>query len=210
MHRSSLRLLGAGLAVVIALFAGSQVLIPGIVEGDAEERLTAGGGSAEVEISAFPALGLVLGGRGDRIEVRGTDIPVDLLEVEDPLERLDGFADVDVRLERLSAGPLEAGTFTLTRSGRDSAFRMHVDGQMTPEGAARYAGEQVAGPLGGLIGDLTGVLPFGNEPLPVQIDAALVRADGGDVRITDGGGSVAGIPLGPFTELLVEAVAARL
>jgi hypothetical protein len=37
-----------------------------------------------------------------------------------------------------------------------------------------------------------------------------VRGDGGDVRITDGGGSVAGIPLGPFTELLVEAVAARL
>ena len=210
MHRSWIRLLGVAVAVLIAVLALSQVLIPGIVEGDAEDRLTAGGGTADVEISAFPALGLIIGGRGGSIEVRGSDIPVDLIQEKDPLERLDGFADVDVRLERLSAGPLEAGTFTLTRSGRDSAFRMHVDGQMTPEGAARYAGEQVAGPLGGLIGDLAGVLPFGSAPLPVQIDAAVVRADGGDVRITDGGGSVAGIPLGPFSELLVEAVAARL
>lgn len=210
MHRSSLRLLGAGLAVVIALFAGGQVLIPGIVEGDAEERLTAGGGSAEVEISAVPALGLLFG-RGGSIKVRGADIPVDLLDADDPLERLDGFASVDVKLERLTAGPLEDATFELRRSSdRDAGFSMSVVGRMTPEGAARYAGEQVAGPLGGLIGDLTGVLPFGNEPLPVEIEAIVVRAEGGDVRITDGGGSIAGIPLGPFTELLVEAVAARL
>jgi hypothetical protein len=210
MRRSTIRLLGVGTAVLIALLALSQVVIPGLVEGDAEERLTERGGSADVEISAFPALGLLIGGRGGSIEVRGADIPVDLLDEDDPLERLDGFADVDVRIENLSAGPLEAGTFTLTRNGRDSTFRMHVDGRMTPEGAARYAGEQVAGPLGGLIGDLTGVMPFADEPLPVRIDAMLVKADDGGVRITSGGGSVAGIPLGPFSELLVEAVAARL
>ena len=210
MRRSTMRLLGIAAAVLIAAFAISKVVIPGIVEGEAEDRLTAAGGTADVEISAFPALTLVIGGRGGSIEVRGADIPVDLIEEKDPLERLDDFADVDVRLERLTAGPLEAGTFILTRKGRDNAFRLHVDGQMTPEGAARYAGEQVAGPLGGLIGDLAGVLPFGSSPLPVEIDAAVVRADDGDVRITDGGGSVAGIPLGPFSELLVEAVAARL
>ena len=210
MRRSSLRLLGVGLAVVIAILAGSQVLIPGIVARNVEDRLLAEGGSATVEIDAVPALGLLFG-RGGSITVRGADIPVDLLDADDPLERLDGFASVDVRLERLTAGPLEEATFELHRSDdRDAAFSMNVVGQMTPEGVARYAGEQVAGPLGGLIGNLTGVLPFGNEPLPVEIEAFVVRAEDGDVRITDGGGSIAGIPLGPFSELLVEAVAARL
>lgn len=209
MPRLGIRLLGVAFAVLVALLAASQVLLPGIVAGDAEDSLTSRGGSADVEISAFPALGLVIGGRGGSIKVRGSDIPVDLLDTENALDRLDGFEDVDVRLERLSAGPLQAGTFTLTRSRRDDAFRMRVVGQMTPEGAARYAGEQFAGPLGGLVGDLAGLFPFGSQPLPVEIDAALV-AGGGGVRITAGGGSVAGIPLGPFAELLAEAVAARL
>lgn len=212
MRRSWIRLLGVAVALLLALLAASQVILPGVIEGRVESRLTAGGGSAHVEISAFPALGLLLGGRGDGIEVRGSDIPVDLLRARSgALDRLDGFADVDVRLERLRAGPLRAGSFVLRRHGRGAAYRMLATAEVAPAELARYAGRQLGGPLGGLVGDLAGgVLPFGDAPVPVELDAALVAARDGRVRVTDGGGSLAGLPLGPLAELLVEAVAARL
>ena len=207
-----MRLLAGAVALVALLLLASQLILPGVVAGKIEDRLTAHGGTAHVEISAFPAVGLLFD-RGDRIEVRGSGVRLDLRgQPRDALDRLDGFGDVDVRLDRLTAGPLEHGRLGLSRSGgRDSAFGLTVSGEVTPAGLARYAGRELGGPLGGLVGDLAGgVLPFGDEQLPVNLDAALVRARDGGVRITDGGGSVAGVPLGPLAELIVEALAARL
>jgi len=91
-------------AVVIAVVAlGSQIAIPAYVSSKVEDRLTANGGSAHVEVRATPAVRLIDGG-GDRIKIRGKDLRFVLpTQNADVFDRLDGFDEVDAELTALLA-----------------------------------------------------------------------------------------------------------
>ena len=103
-------------ALVILVGAIGQLVLPPLTAGRMEDRLTEGGGSAMVSTEAFPAARLLFGD-GDRIEVRGSGLDLELAEESDAFERLDEFDDVDVRLDASRAGPLEVDSFELSRSG---------------------------------------------------------------------------------------------
>src|SRR5687768_5971236 len=82
-------LIGVVAALVVALVA-IQLILPGRVESDVEARLTEGGGEAAVEIEALPAARLIWGD-GDRIEVTGSDLGLEVENDTAVLDRLDGF-----------------------------------------------------------------------------------------------------------------------
>ncbi|HEX6115750.1 MAG TPA: hypothetical protein VFY99_01530 [Solirubrobacterales bacterium] len=196
----------AGLAV-LALVA-LQLFLPGRVASDIEGRLTEGGGEASADVEALPAVRL-LWSDGDRIEVSGSDL---VLQVEDDVEvldRLDGFDQVDVSLERVEAGPFQVETFELRRAG-EGAYTMRSDATASGTELLEFGADEL-GPLGGPIAGFLG------ERAPdevkgefaVELDAQLV-SDGGRIEITEGGGTVAGYDVGPFAELITAAVVSRL
>jgi hypothetical protein len=202
----------AGILVTLALLAvAGQVALPRYIAGRAEDRLEEGGGSSDVSLSAIPALTL-LGGRGRSIEVSGSGLVFDLDDQpEQPFERLDGFERVDVSLDRLEAGPLEVDRFELNRDGRDEDYRLMVEATTTPRELASELGAQAGGALGGLVGSLaTGILPEGGRtPVPLELSATVDSVDGRP-DVVEATGSVAGLPAGPLTELVVGAVLDRL
>jgi len=74
----------------------------------------------------------------------------------------------------------------------------------------RFLGSQAGGPLGGLFGGVAGgSLPGGGAEVPLELDAVVTSRDG-DVEVRRARGSVAGLPAGPLTALVVAAVADRL
>ena len=197
--------------VVIALLAlGSQLAIPAYVSSQAEDRLTENGGTAHVEVSAFPAVRLI-NGDGDRIEITGKDLRFDFPSPEtDAFDRLDGFDEVDAVLTNVAAGPFRVQRFELKRGNGEKAYRMVMQASSTPDELTRYAGEQVGGPLGGLFGRFgSGLLPFGDDEIPVRIDAR-VRSNDGRAVVVQASGDVLGLDAGPLAEALAGTVAGQL
>lgn len=198
-----------GFAVVLLVLLATQLLVPAYLERRAENRLTEGGGEAKVDIDALPALRLLFN-KGKRIEVRGErlDIPLEG-ERGRVFDDLDRFAEADVRLDELSAGPLRITRFTLARNGHDVPYNLAVDATVTVAELSDYAGQQF-GPLAGLLGRIgSALLPGSNAPIPVKLDASVSSEDGeAVVRTVDG--TVAGLPADPLVAALAEAIAARL
>ena len=197
--------------VGIALLAlGSQLAIPAYVSSQVEDRLTENGGTAHAEVHAFPAVGLI-GGNGDSIEITGRDLRFDFPAANtDAFDRLDGFDEVDAVLTNVTAGPFRVERFELRRGDGENAYRMVMRASSTPDELAQYAGGQIGGPLGSLFGRFSsGVLPWGDDPVPVSIDAR-VRSDNGRAVVVQADGDVLGLPAGPLAEALAGAVAARL
>lgn len=195
--------------VVLAVIA--QLALPAYVAGQVEERLERGGGSADVSLGALPAVTL-LGGRGGSIEARGSGLAFDLGEREEqPFELLDGFAEVDVAFDDIQAGVLAVERFELRREGRGADYALTVRATTTPRELAREIGSAAGGELGGLFGSLAmGILPGGGAvAVPLEL-AATVRSVAGRPQVTAATGSVAGVPAGPLTELVVGAVLGRL
>ena len=207
-----MRRFGAGILVTLLVLAAlAQLLLPRYLAGRVEDRLEEGGGSAEVSLGAFPAVTLV-GGRGGSIEVTGSGLSFDLEDRrEDPFRRLDGFSQVDVRLDRVEAGPLSLESFALDRDRRDEPYRLDVDATTTPRELASELGNEAGGTLGGLLGSLgAGLLPgAGRAEVPLRLTAT-VASDDGRPRVIEATGSVAGVPAGPLTEVVVGAVLDRL
>src|SRR4051794_41203534 len=88
------RKLGIVVLVLLALLGISQLVIPLIAEHRIQDRLTAGGGSADVSLSAFPAVRLLFGD-GSRIAVNGQGL--DLMaegESGEGFSNLDGYDNV--------------------------------------------------------------------------------------------------------------------
>jgi hypothetical protein len=202
-------LLFAAAAIVLLLIA-SQLFVPPYLEHRAEKRLTEKGGHADVTIEAFPALRLLLDD-GHRIKVRGDGLHVDLLgpgggRVFDELDRFD---QADVQLSRMSAGPFAVRHVSLTRSSSSKPYSLVVSASVTARALSSYAGDQLAGPLGGLVGRLAGgAVPFSSEPIPVEVDAE-VRSRDGRPEIVSVDGSVAGLSAGPLAAALAGAIAGR-
>ena len=174
-------------------------MLPRLAASRAEERLTRDGGSAQVEVDAIPALRLLLKD-GDLLRVRAREVELPLAELDrDVLGDLDGFDEVDVELSDSSAGPMQLESVTLERAAGARAYRTAIRGSVDALGAATFVG----GPLAGLA---AAAMPFGDEPLPIDLEAT-IRSDDGRPRAVVVHGSIAGVPAGPLVEALAVAIA---
>lgn len=194
------------LALVVALGALGQLLLPGYTANRIEDRLTEGGDSALVSVDAFPAARLLFGD-GDRLEVRGSGLELDLTRDTDVFERLDGYHDVDVRLEDFRAGPFEVASFELTRAG-SSTYRLASTSVATPGAIAGYGASELGVPLAPLLGYYAGRVPGATQPVPIELNMEIESEDGRIV--VSGGGTVAGFPTGPLARMLTQAIVLRL
>jgi hypothetical protein len=200
-------LIGVAAALVVALLA-IQLILPGRVASDIETRLTEGGGEASAEVEALPALRL-LWADGDRIEVTGADLELQVEDDVEVMDRLDGFDQVDVALERVQAGPFDVESFELRRQG-DGAYTLRSDATTSGTDLLEF-GAQELGPIGGSVaGFLSEQAPDeADEEVAVALDAQLVSEDG-RIAITEGGGTVEGYDVGPLAEIITAAVVSRL
>lgn len=208
MDRRLLYLL-IGVAVVLLALVATQVLVPSYLERRAENRLTEGGGEARVDIDALPAMRLLFN-KGERIEVRGErlDLPLEA-ERGRVFDDLDRFREADVRLDRMTAGPLRITRFTLVRTDHGRPYQLGVSATATVSELSDYAGQQL-GPLGGVLGRIgSALLPGSTAPIPVELDAS-VSSENGEVVVRTVNGTVAGLPADPIVAALAEAIAARL
>jgi hypothetical protein len=204
------RLLLLLLGVLAVLAVASQFALPILAERQVENRLEEGGGDASAEIDALPALRLLFDD-GDRIQARGEGLALDVTRRQRVMERLDGFDSVDLALSEFSVGPFELDSFVMTRGEGETGYESAFSGQASPREVAAFVGSQAGGALGGILGDLAaGSLPGGGDtPVPFRLRADVESRDG-QVEVTGTTGSVAGLPAGPFAELVVELVVRRL
>ena len=201
-----MRRFAIGLAVgVVALLVLSQLLLPPFLEERVAGRLTEDGGSADVSLSAFPAVRL-LWGDGERFQVRARDLTFVPGRGEQVFNRLDGFEEVRVEISGLEVEGVDASRFTLTRLRSGDPYRLSMRGQITGREAIELIGSEAAGPLGGIAGGLAGsALPGAGTELPLTVDADLASR-GGRAEVARTDATVAGLPAGPIAELVVGAV----
>jgi hypothetical protein len=205
MRRIVLVLLGA----LALLLVGSQLVIPRIAEGEAEDRLERRGGKADVSVSAFPAVRLLFDD-GDKITVRGSGLRLDPDSEADSLTRMDGFDEVSVELEDFTAGPMHARTFRMKRAEGDEDYRTRTTGTTSAAEVGSFLGSQAGGAFGGLLGSLAGgSLPGGGAQVPVEVDAVIASRKG-EVQVQSATGTVAGVPADPLIQIVVGAVAASI
>jgi hypothetical protein len=195
------------LAVLVALAVVSQLLIPPLAEHRIENRLTDGGGAAEVSLEAFPAARLLFGD-GKQLSVNGSGLDLALQQQANVFDSLDGFDQVDISIDRFRAGPFHMRALELTRDGSAATYHFVTRGSATAGAIASYGASRlglVGGPLLGAIA--AGVT--GNRPFPINLDMQL-RSDSGRIVVVSGGGSVAGFPTGPLAELITAAIVVQL
>ena len=198
------------IATLLILLVALQLILPSVIEGKVEKRLEQGGGDAKVSVSALPAVTL-LRGRGRSIDITGSGLTYDLgKRDEKPLERLDGFGRVEVDLRNLNAGSVRLDSFVLTRDGKDEDYTLSMRGTSTPRELAGELGTAAGGALGGLIGGLaSGVLGGAGASVPLHLEATVVSRDGRP-EVGAANATVAGLPAGPLTEIVLRSVLDRL
>jgi hypothetical protein len=205
------RLLYVALGIVVLLVL-SQLLVPPYLEHRAEKRLTERGGHADVRIEALPALRLLFDD-GRRIRVRGDGLHVEILHgngTRQVFGELDRFQEADVRLTHMSAGPFAVRNVSIARHDSERPYSVVISASVTARALSTYAGGQIAGPFGGLVGRLAGgAVPFGSEPIPVEVDAD-IRSREGRPEIVHVDGSVLGLSAGPLASAIASAIASRL
>ncbi|MDX6582398.1 MAG: hypothetical protein QOI10_1582 [Solirubrobacterales bacterium] len=194
--------------VFVFLFVAGQILIPGLGERQVEERLTAGGGSADVTLGAFPAARLLFGD-GERLEVTADDLNLALDRQDRVFDDLDGFTLVDVSISNSTAGPFRLASFKLHRDGA-GPYDLTATGSTSPSSLVDYGVRGLEIP-GGDIADLAlNLLGIDtNVEVPIDLDMQLT-SDDGRVQVVSGGGTVAGLPTGPLAELLTSAIVVNL
>jgi hypothetical protein len=195
-------------AVIVALLVVGQLALPSLAGQRIEDRLTDEGGTADVEISSFPAVRLLFSD-GQSIDVTGAGLDLQH-EEDDPavFDKLDGFDEVDVELSNSRVGPFEVSRFSLTRDGSEP---YSLEGTATTTGAelADFAAEQIGLPSGPLFRFLVGQLPAGSADVPVRLDMELASDDGA-IRVVSGGSTIAGIPTGPLGAFITTLVVVRI
>jgi len=186
----------------------SQLALPSFLGDRVESRLTKDGGTADVSLSALPALRL-LAGRGDRLYIRASGLRLDETRDERPFDRLDRFGDVTVAIENSRAGPFRVRSFFLDRTG-DERYRVFASVTTNLADFGRYAGERLGGPFGrGLASLAASALATGRQEIPAQLRATIDSS--GDVPQTlDAYADVGGLPAGPLALILTDALLARL
>jgi hypothetical protein len=199
---------------VIALGAVTQLVIPGFVERKIESNLEerSDGGEAVADVKAFPAVRL-LWGSGDRLEVRGRGLEIDLAKrTDDPLGQIDGFDEVDIDLTDLIAGPVDVQAFSLVKNEDDTSYYLRMDAETTPTSLAESVGGTLGGDLGSAIAGAASeaLLGEGAVDVPIDVEAQVSRGNGGQLDVDAAQASVAGVPTGPFAEAMVQAVLENL
>jgi hypothetical protein len=193
--------------ILAALLVVAQFVLPPLAEHRVEDRLTEGGGSADVSISAFPA-GLLLVSHGDEIEVDGEGLDIELDADPDVLDRLDGFERVDVVLRESRVGPFELSGFELVRDG-SGPYTLTSTGTTTGAELAGFGADQLGLGGGPLVEFFASRVGEANRSIPVELDLEM-ESDDGRVRVVSGGGTVAGYPTGPLAEVITSAIVIRL
>jgi hypothetical protein len=196
-------------AVIVVLIALSQVILPRVVNSRIEDRLTRGGGSADVSVAAVPAVRLLFY-EGKHIRVRGRDLDVTLGEGGRNLSDLDGFDEVDVRLSNSRVGPLVMSDFGLQRHNGGPNYQVTLVATASGADLSAYIAGRLGGPLGALFGGTAArAIPDSGRRIP--IDAQLVlRTENGSTKVVSGTADVAGIPLGPLAVVVTNTVVSRL
>jgi hypothetical protein len=196
------------LAILVLAVVAAQLFLPDRVASDIEARLTEGGGTASAEVEALPAVRL-LWSDGDRIEVTGADLVLDIENDTNVLDRLDGFDQVDLSLTDVEAGPFEVASFELRRQG-DGAYTLRSEATTSGAELLEFGGETLGPIAAPIAGFLSQQAPEqASKPFTAELEAQLV-SEGGQIEIADGGGTVEGYPIGPLAEILTIAVVSRL
>jgi hypothetical protein len=199
------------LAFLITLLVAIQLALPPLIEREAVKRLTKHGGSAHVELRAFPSVRL-LRKEGDSLKVRAEGLvtpPADPTS-KGTLSDLDGFDRVDIQVVGMEVGPLTIARLTFTRDNPDEPYSARIEATTSAVAVAAFAGGQIGGGIGGFLGALTGsAMPGAGVEVPIDLQATLTSQDGA-VRAQGVSGSVAGLPAGPFVEAITAALAGRL
>jgi hypothetical protein len=197
-------------AVVVLVLIVTQLVLPPFLAGKVEDRLTARGGSANVDLDALPALRL-LTHDGDRFRLEGNGLEFPLDQEESVFDKLDGFDSVQVRLADVTAGPFTVRRFDLSRDDGEHAYKITSTGESSVARVTSYLASGLPPLLSSLLAGATrGVTGrAADRPIPFKLDAELA-SDGGEPRLVRGSGSVAGIPTGPLAALLAQTIVARL
>jgi hypothetical protein len=195
-------------AAIVLLLVATQLFLPGIGEGAIEDRLTEGGGVAEVSLSATPAARL-LWGDGDRIEISGTGLDLDLDEPDpEVFKNLDRFDDVQILVSDSRAGPVDVDTFVLRREG-DGPYSLESTGATSAADLAEFFADDASLPGADILGSIIGATGIGGTDLDVELDMELT-SDDGRVEVARGEGEVAGVPTGPLAAVITQAILERL
>jgi hypothetical protein len=197
-------------AVFVLVLAVTQFALPPFLAGKVEDRLTARGGRANVDLDAVPALRL-LTHDGDRFELEGRGLEFPLDQEQSVFDKLDGFDEVRVRLFDVTAGPFTVKRFDLTRDDGEDAYTLTSTGESSVARVSSYLSSGLPPLLSSLLAGATrGVTGrAADRAIPFRIDAELASEDG-EPRLVRGSGSVAGIPTGPLAALLAQTVVSRL
>lgn len=199
---------------VVVLGAVTQLVIPGFVERKIESNLKERSDAGEVvaDVKAFPAVRL-LWGSGDRLEVRGRGLKIDLAQrTDDPLGQIDGFDEVDIDLTDLTAGPVDVQAFSLVKNEDDTSYYLRMDAETTPTSLAESVGGTLGGDFGSALAGAASeaLLGGGAVDVPIDVEAQVSRGNGGTLDVDAAQASVAGVPTGPFAEAMVQAVLENL
>jgi hypothetical protein len=197
----------AVLAVVVIALIATQLLLPRMGENQIEDRLTKGGGTASVNLDAVPAVRLLFDD-GDKIDVRAQEVNIPIDDIQGKsFKELDGFGEVDVRLERSTVGPIFAEEVTIVRGEGDDLYAFDFKGSTSAAEVGEFALAGLPPLLRSALTALAG--RAGNQELPIHLDVAL-RSEGGRARVVGGSGTVAGLPLGGFALGIAGAIISRI
>jgi hypothetical protein len=201
MRRLAIRL-GIPLALVLV---ASQFLLPPILEKRVADRVTGQGGSAKVELSAFPSLRLVFGS-GDKLAVTARGLSVDVQQnQQDVFKQLDDFSHVNITVLDSRAGPFTIRSFRVQSTG-DKTYDMAIAGDGTAGDVARYAGSRLGGSFGQALAGLAATA-LGGFSQPVPFDARMqISTQNGAPEASNVNGAVAGLPAGPLAQVVANAL----
>jgi hypothetical protein len=194
---------------LLALLVASQLAIPPYAEHRVADRLTDHGGHADVELSAFPALGLLFGS-GGKLQIDASGLSVDLDPKQaDVFERLDDFGDVNIDVRGSRAGPFSVDGFLVQRRAAHT-YEVALSGDGTAGDVARYAGSRLAGGFGqALAGLAASALSGFDRPIPFDARMQIVTG-GGAPRAQNVEGTVDGLPAGALTQVVANALLSGL
>jgi len=194
------------LATLIPVLAVmSQLAIPPYLEHRVAGRLTAHGGTAQVDLSAVPSVRLLFGhGNGLHIQARGLSVDLQAGQ-EDVFKRLDNFSDVTVAASDSRAGPFTVRSFWLRRLG-PHRYTVIVAAEATAGDVARYAGAQLGGGFGEALAGLA-TSAVGAFERPVLVNARMeIDTSTQPPRASGVQGDVAGLPAGPLAGVVANAL----
>ena len=153
-----MKLLALGTAVfLLSLVAVAQLLLPGVAARNLRGDLEASGQVRRVDVSAFPAVKVLLG-RADRVEVEMGEVRAGQGELADLLARTADTGELRARAETLRVGPFVA-----------HAARLDKDG------------ERLRGRVSVTVAELTAALPVevGLQPVETEDGSLLLEATAG-------------------------------